>query len=62
MRLSSAVARLRSCCSTLAVVEAPRRYFFSSASSAWAVGWYQTSGGTDRTLMLHWNGTSWTRS
>lgn len=34
----------------------------SSASSAWAVGWYQTSGGTDKTLMLHWNGTSWTRS
>jgi hypothetical protein len=34
----------------------------SSASNAWAVGWYETSGGAGKTLMLHWNGTGWTRS
>jgi hypothetical protein len=38
----------------------------NSPSNAWAVGSYQLppSGGTitSKTLMLHWNGTDWTRS
>lgn len=35
-----------------------------SPSDAWAVGWYGKNGGqeaTGKTLVLHWNGTSWTR-
>ena len=33
-----------------------------SASGAWAVGWYYLTGGeASNTLILHWNGTSWTR-
>jgi hypothetical protein len=31
----------------------------TSTSNAWAVGSYQDSGGTDRALVLHWNGTAW---
>jgi hypothetical protein len=38
----------------------------SSPSNAWAAGWYVLghpyTGLTYQTLMLHWNGTSWTRS
>jgi hypothetical protein len=38
----------------------------SSPSNAWAVGWYVLghphTGLTYKTLMLHWNGTNWTRS
>ena len=32
-----------------------------SASDVWAVGSYG-SGGTNRTLIEHWNGTAWTRA
>ncbi len=33
-----------------------------SATDAWAVGWYYGTGGENsNTLVLHWNGTSWTR-
>jgi hypothetical protein len=34
----------------------------SSASNAWAVGYYQAADGSFRTLMMHWDGTHWTRS
>lgn len=34
----------------------------ASAPDAWAVGYYATSGGSSRTLILRWNGTSWARS
>jgi hypothetical protein len=35
----------------------------SSASNAWAVGYYYTAANASiKTLMMHWNGTSWTRS
>ncbi len=34
----------------------------ASASDAWAVGWELTSGGTDRPLILRWNGTGWKQS
>ncbi len=34
----------------------------ASPSDAWAVGYYATSSGSSRTLILHWNGTHWTRS
>ena len=34
----------------------------ASASDIWAVGNYATSNGASRTLVLHWNGTKWTRS
>jgi hypothetical protein len=30
-----------------------------SASDAWAVGFYQTAAGDTKTLVLHWDGTSW---
>ena len=33
----------------------------TSASNAWAVGQYTTGDTADRTLILHWNGTSWTQ-
>jgi hypothetical protein len=33
-----------------------------SPSDAWAVGVYYTSTGPGKTLVLHWNGTAWTRS
>jgi hypothetical protein len=32
-----------------------------SASDVWAVGSYRTSSGATRSLMLHWNGTRWSR-
>jgi hypothetical protein len=32
-----------------------------SASNAWAVGYYDTTGGGTHTLILHWNGSSWTQ-
>jgi hypothetical protein len=33
-----------------------------SASDAWAVGYYVDNGtNTDHTLILHWNGTAWSR-
>jgi len=32
-----------------------------SATDAWAVGFGQTSDGNDKTVILHWNGTSWSR-
>jgi hypothetical protein len=32
-----------------------------SATDAWAVGSYQSATGSQRTLILHWNGTSWAR-
>jgi hypothetical protein len=33
-----------------------------SSSDAWAAGWYYLTGGeSSNTLILHWNGTSWTR-
>ena len=31
-------------------------------SNAWAVGYYLTASGSSRTLVLHWNGTSWSRT
>jgi len=31
-------------------------------SNAWAVGYYLTASGSSRTLILHWNGTSWSRT
>jgi hypothetical protein len=33
----------------------------TSASDGWAVGYYDTTAGPQNTLILHWNGTSWTR-
>ncbi len=33
-----------------------------SASNVWAVGTTASSGPVPKTLILHWNGTSWTRS
>jgi hypothetical protein len=33
-----------------------------SASNVWAVGWYFTSAGAGKTLVLHWNGTGWTQA
>ena len=33
----------------------------TSAKDAWAVGQYQSAAGPLRTLIMHWNGTSWTR-
>lgn len=33
-----------------------------SASDAWAVGGYENANNSDRTLILHWNGTAWSRS
>jgi len=41
--------------STLSSVDA------TSATSAWAVGNYFSSGTVDKTLIEHWNGTTWTR-
>jgi hypothetical protein len=32
----------------------------TSSKDVWAVGFYQHNGSRDRTLVLHWNGTSWT--
>jgi len=32
-----------------------------SASDAWAVGYYETGGGVDKTLIVHWNGSSWSK-
>ncbi len=32
-----------------------------SPSNAWAVGSYETASGELKTLILHWDGTSWTR-
>jgi hypothetical protein len=32
-----------------------------SGSDAWAVGSYQSATGSQRTLILHWNGTGWAR-
>jgi hypothetical protein len=34
----------------------------TSAADAWAVGSYQNENRTPHNLILHWNGTSWTRS
>ena len=34
----------------------------SSGSDAWAVGFYETSTNAIKVLILHWNGTNWTRS
>lgn len=31
----------------------------SSPSDAWAAGFYDPSAGPERTLIEHWNGTSW---
>jgi len=31
----------------------------TSASNAWAVGFYLTSGGAERTLVVHWDGKTW---
>lgn len=33
----------------------------TSAKDAWAVGQYQSAPGPLRTLIMHWNGTAWTR-
>src|SRR5262252_9211354 len=33
----------------------------TSAKDAWAVGQYQSASGLLRTLIMHWNGTAWTR-
>jgi hypothetical protein len=33
----------------------------TSANDVWAAGNYDTSTGQAKTLVLHWNGTSWTR-
>jgi hypothetical protein len=33
----------------------------TSAKDAWAVGQYQSASGPLRTLIMHWNGTAWTR-
>jgi len=33
----------------------------TSPTSAWAVGYYVTSGSLGKTLIEHWNGTAWTR-
>jgi hypothetical protein len=32
-----------------------------SATDAWAVGWWTGSSSSEVTLILHWNGTSWTK-
>ena len=32
-----------------------------TGSDAWASGLFHTNGGGEGTLLLHWNGTSWTR-
>ena len=32
-----------------------------TGSDAWASGFYNTNSGGEGTLLLHWNGTSWTR-
>jgi hypothetical protein len=32
-----------------------------SATDAWATGYYTNSSGVDVPLMLHWNGTTWTK-
>lgn len=50
-------------------VQAPAPIFFpalfgvaaTSSRNAWAVGYYQNQGGKLRTLILHWNGTTWRR-
>ena len=34
----------------------------TSAADAWAVGSYQNENRTPHNLILHWNGTRWTRS
>ena len=34
----------------------------TSSTNAWAVGDYSTPAGQPRTLILHWNGTNWTRA
>jgi len=34
----------------------------TSAKNAWAVGWITNSQGAAQTLILHWNGSSWSRS
>ena len=33
----------------------------ATAKDAWAVGWYTTTSGTDDTLALRWNGTTWSQ-
>jgi hypothetical protein len=34
----------------------------TSATSAWAAGDYSTPAGQPRTLIMHWNGTTWSPS
>lgn len=33
----------------------------TSASNVWAAGWYRIGQGPQKTVLAHWNGTSWTR-